>query len=75
MSNSEQDLPTLHDSYDFSGDGVMKSNIVNTNKGVAVYVKYDNRDDGGWVTVSWDSSEAGRPIKGVTKWEIIEYLE
>lgn len=54
----------------------MKSNIVNTNKGVAVYVKYDdNRDDGGWVTVSWDSSEAGRPIKCVTKWEVIEYLE
>lgn len=70
----EDKLPSLYESYDFAGNSVLVSNIVNTNVDLAVYMETEYGDKG-WRTVDWDSSEANRPLKGVTKWANIEKLD
>lgn len=62
----EEGLPSTFESYDFSGMDVLVSNIVNTNKGLAVL------KNGEWRSVDWDCSEVDVRITGVTHWEEIQ---
>lgn len=65
----DDELPVMHQTYDFAGNDTMVSDIVQTNCGPAVL------RDGNWESVDWDASELNKSVRPVKFWFYIPTID